>query len=345
MSDNTDKDKSIALAAGEVIAFLDIFDYPPTAMEIWRFLGVKTGLSELVPLLLTACRHSFSGGAMEGLGVVNFTGDDTLGVSTSSKFPLDEGRNLGGFFFLPGREELVAKRSEFFHLAEKKFKIAKRAAWFLHFIPSVKMVALCNNFYYRPESDIDFFIISSAKRLWLTRFFATIILDIFNLRARGKMTADKICLSFYLSEDNANLENVILKPDDPYFYYWLAFLEPIYGLECYRKFWEENSWLKSVFPNLGLKNPVLRRRLGDDLFSALIKNTGGFCFRGALGDLLERIAKKIQWRRLSPEIKAKAARRDEGVILNEAMLKFHENDRRAEFREQLRIKKEELKIE
>jgi hypothetical protein len=333
------------------LIFLDIFDYPPTAMELWRFLPMPAELGEISPLLP---KEGFGGGY--------------------------------GFYFLSGHEALVEKRREFFYLSEKKFKIAKRAAWLLRFIPSVKMIALCNNFYYRPESDIDFFIIAAPGRLWLTRFFATIILDLFCLRARGKKTADRICLSFYLSEDNLNLENIALKNgggaivpegcgthcasredsqigchrpspssgnwnlalwhpqevrndkeiDDPYLSYWLAFLELIYGQECYNKFWQANSWLKNIFPNIQPRQPVSRRRIEDNFLSLGIKKIKSIWFYGALGDAMEKITKKIQWHKLSPKIKEMAASGGTQVIINDQMLKFHENDRREFFKEELR---------
>ncbi len=341
------------------LLFLDIFDYPLTAMEIWRFLPVKAELGELLQVL--GEKSPLERGAEPGeAGCVTMGNTSSLFFSPNLNTPrpargcppLSRGE-LNGFYFLAGREGLIEKRREFFYLSEKKFKIAKRAAWLLHFIPTVKMVAICNNFYYRPESDIDFFIITAPKRLWLTRFCATIILDLFRLRARGQKTADRVCLSFYLSEDNLNLEEIALKPAkycgptdlaDPYFCYWLGFLEPIYGLECYERLWVANSWIKNFFPNILPKQPVKIRCVADNAFSGTIKRIRTFFLSGVLGDWLEKSAQTIQWWKINPQIKAMAATGDTRVVINDKMLKFHENDRRREFREQLRIKKEELRI-
>ena len=317
------------------LIFLDIFDYPPTAMELWRFLPVQAELGEVINIpssfvIPTEARLARSGGIP-----LRDPSPSRLGMTTKN-----------GCHFLPGREELVNKRREFFYLSEKKFKIARRAAWLLHFIPSIGMIAVCNNFYYRPQSDIDFFIIAQKGRLWLTRFFATMLLDLFNLRARGKKTADRICLSFYLSEDNLNLENIALKPEDPYLSYWLAFLEPIYGQECYNKFWEANGWLKNIFPNILPKQPVARRCLDGvkNLTHPVRAARPPLPRRGIfLGDWLEKIAKKIQWQKLSPRVKEMAAAGDTRVVINEQMLKFHENDRREFYREELRVKREKIK--
>jgi hypothetical protein len=355
------------------LLFLDIFDYPPTALEIWRFLPMPAELGEVIEKVPS--REGWTA-ASAGRGVLSMGEQSMINKQLAVTHPASQGSaplsrgESNGFYFLPGREELIEKRREFDYLSEKKFKIARHAARLLHFIPSIKMIAVCNNFYYRPESDIDFFIIARNGRLWLTRFFATIILDLFRLRARGKKTADKICLSFYLSEADMDLKKIALleeldpsrgasafakasadkqndkKIDDPYLAYWLAFLEPIYGQRCYNKFWEANSWIKNIFPNVLPKEPVSRRMVG---YVSGLKTVTHPVASGTrhpsregnnfFGDWLEKAVKKIQWRKLSFRVKKMAALGDTRVVISEQMLKFHENDRREEFREQLKNKK------
>jgi hypothetical protein len=328
----------------KTLIFLDNIDYPPTAMEIWRFLGVRAELGEVISFLSQECHPRESGDPVLEPRALDsrLRGNDT------------------GFYFLPGRDELVEKRREFDFLSEKKFKIAKRAARILRFIPSVKMVAVCNNFYYSEQSDIDFLIITAAHRLWLTRFFATLLLDFSRLRARGRKTADKICLSFYISDDHLDLEDITLpeepdsssrslgtpwpdrqddksSKDDPCLATWLAFMEPIYGLDIYEKFWQANNradgWFKKIFPSAEAKRPVPNRLVNDSLFSMVIKNIGRLFFSY---DWLENLVAKIQRWKLSPEVKELAAQDNSNVVLDERMLKFHENDDRENFREKIK---------
>jgi hypothetical protein len=334
------------------LILLDIFDYPPTAMELWRFLGVPAELGEVAPLL---SKEGFGGGSGSCHAAVSRQGTAV---------------GAGAFLSQSAGRDCDMARAEFVYLSEKKFKIAKRAAKILKFIPSIKMIALCNNFYYSEHSDVDFLIITSAKRLWLSRFFATVILDFFHLRARGKKTADKICLSFYISENNLNLEDVALKPEkttpqnhpqtppwkgggyfgkewwgvagDPCLACWLAFMEPIYGYDIYKKFWQANnlpdSWFKKIFPNAELRQPSASRRVRDNILSVTIKKAGGFLFLGKLGDFLEKNVEKIQRLKLSPHVKELAAENNTNVVLDERMLKFHEEDDRENFRNKLRVK-------
>ena len=320
-----EKNDDLRRAVREVLCFLDIFDYPPTALELWRLLGVKAELVELLKIL------PLYKGELEGV-------DRCFGQDPTQP-PFVKGRSQNsGFYFLPGREELIAKRSEFFHLAEKKYRIARRAADILKFVPGIKMVAVCNNFYYKPESDIDFFIIVKKGRLWLTRFLATAALHFFRLRRHGSKIADRICLSFYITDDNLNLEEITLKPDDPYFNYWLAFLQPIYGLDAYRRFWEANFWLKermpNVFPNITNRTKIVE----DSWLSVFLKRFDFWWFDSFFGGKLEELAKKIQFSRMSKKPSGS------GVVISDKILKFHENDRRSEFREKLKEKKEKINV-
>jgi hypothetical protein len=289
------KNDDLKNAVHEVLVFLDIFDYPPTAMEVWRLSGFKTDLQSVM---------------------------DCLSADKVGK------RN--GFYFLPDREELVTKRSSFFHLAERKYRIARRAADILKFVPGIKMVAVCNNFYYKEGSDVDFFVITAKDRLYLARFLVTAVLHIFGLRRHGVKVADRICLSFYVAEDNLNLESLTLKPCDPYFYHWLAFLQPIYGRSSYRDFWSANAWLKAYMPNAWPNDINAVKAVEDSPLSSAFKRFLSWFLGGRFGDALEAIMKKLQMRRMSKRPSGP------GVVVGDRVLKFHENDRRAEFRERLK---------
>lgn len=307
-------DDNLKKAVYEVLAFLDIFDYSPTALELWRLLGVKAELAEVVKSL-PLCK-----GEIEGVAI----------KPDPSLPPLVKGRCFDGFYFLPGREELIAKRREFFHLSERKFKIARRAANILKLIPGIKMVAVCNNFYYKPESDIDFFIVIKSGRMWLTRALITAALHFFRLRRHGNKIADRVCLSFYITDDSLNLESIALKPEDPYFYYWLAFLEPIYGLDIYLKFWEANAWLKNHLPNVFPTVTNQARVVEDSWLSIFFKRLKFWWFDSWLGARAESLAKRLQFARMSQKPSGS------GVIISDQILKFHENDRREFFREKLK---------
>ncbi len=344
------------------LIFLDIFDYPPTTMEIWRFLGVEAELHSVV-ISNEAAKSEKSIKEDYNNLMKNQIATDKVVARRIEADSLLRSATLGmteknGFYFLNNGEKLIEKRRDFFKLSEKKFKVAQKAARILRFVPGVKMAAICNNFYYTKDSDIDFFIIIEKNRMWLARALATIALHIFRLRRHGKKIADRICLSFYITEDNLNLESLTLKKsddksvDDPYFCYWLGFLQPIYDIGgIYEKFWQVNFWIKNFFPNIFPNETNETKKIKDNFFSVFWKKINSVWFGGFVGNFLERVARKIQLSKMSNrrsplrETGGETTHPREGnvgVVISDNILKFHENDRREYFREQLKIKSARL---
>ncbi|MDD4332494.1 MAG: NUDIX domain-containing protein [Patescibacteria group bacterium] len=298
------ENKNLQEAIVRAIAFFDLFNYPLTPLEIWKFIDVKCELGEVL---------------------------DIFEAAKSVPKPSEGFGTLNGFYFLPGREKIVETRIKQYNLANEKYKIAEQVAKKLKYINGIKMVAVCNNFYYRPESDIDLFIITSAKRLWLTRFLVTITVWLMGKWRHGGKIANRICLSFYASEEEMNLEKLALTPD-PYFYYWLAILMPIYGEEYYQKFWQANEWLKKFLPNSTLFITNNHRLVKDNNFSLVFKKIKNFWWQGRIGNFLEALFKKIQEKKMQKNISSVAKFNDSRVVISDTILKFHEKDRREEYR-------------
>ena len=149
------------------------------------------------------------------------------------------------------------------------------------------------------------------------------ICQLFGLRPTEKNIKDKICLTFFISEDNLDLKNIALDKNDIYFYYWLATIFPIYNKDkIYEKFRSANSWIKKHLPNF---QPIILDKKQRITFMSSLSFLYNF-------DFLERLAKKIQLKILSPKLRA-MANRDTRVIINDKMLKFHSNDRREHYRD------------
>ncbi len=116
----------------------DLFDYPLTDKELYRYLVV-------------ACpEYTDFDRALAGL----------------------MGRHLArteNLITLPGREHLVEVRRQRQLAVEQGWVQAGRYARWLAFVPFVRMVAVCGSQAAgnaSPDSDVDFFLVTAPRRLW-----------------------------------------------------------------------------------------------------------------------------------------------------------------------------------
>lgn len=287
----------------KTLAFFDIFDYPLTLVEVYKWLYQPIGEYSLYDI-----SQELQGGALSSL------------VSSAD-----------GFYFLSGRQAIIKTRLRRYQMAEKKYQIALRAATFLRWIAFVRMIAVCNNVGYNngsKDSDIDFFIIVKQGRLWWSRLAITLVTTLLGIRRHGIKVVDRVCLSFYTADNHLNLSDISLKPIDPYLVYWLATLAPIYNRDTYDQFMESNYWLKDYLPNYHFNYLNNRRSVKDVPYVEFFRNLDKFILQGRLGDYLEKISQLIERKRLKSFFGASANRSNTNVVMSDSMLKLHKTDRR-----------------
>lgn len=305
------KDKEqIKKAIVEAIVFFDLFGVSLTAWEIWQSLRIRISFSELLDVL----ENDLPGN-------------------------INKENNL---YFLNARQGLIDNRREQFDLIEKKSRIARKASRILRLVNGIRMVAVCNNFYYKKDSDVDVFIIVRDGRIWTSRLLATLLIHLSGLRRYGKNIKDRICLSFYMSDKDLDFKRISLDGGDPYMEYWLKYLRPIYNDDIYKKLIKDNYHLRERFPNIIKQNPTTRELTTDDIFSKIIKKLNSLWFDSFMGDIIEKILKNIQLRKMSGNTESLAHIGDGRVIISDQVLKFHENDRRQEIKDSLNKKLQEL---
>lgn len=321
----------------KVIAFFDLFDFPLTVLELRCYGSFKAEVDD----------YDAAAEALKDQGRLDFK---------------------HGFYFLPGRQETVVTRSQRYNYAERKFRRALRAARLFKFIPWIRLVAVGNLIgadNLKDESDIDLFIITEPKRIWLTRFFCAGLAEILRWRPKPGAAKDGICLSFFLSEEKLDLSGLMLNGEtdrkgdveadllmrlaslnnrarrhgrepagpegktgaDIYFIYWLAGLTPLYDAEgAYEMLASANAWLKDHMPNWQPIIPARRRQAGAG-FSRFYRDVADMLSGG-----LEPTVKKWQLKRM-PEYLARPLNKDTRVIANDHIIKLHANDRREEYRD------------
>lgn len=295
----------LSRAIVSTIAYFDIFDYPLTLVEIYKWLYQKESIIA-----------------------------DISGALASGK--LDEViENKNGFYFLKGRQDIIATRLSRYVIAEGKFEIALRAARWLRYLPFIRLVAVCNNLGYNnseARSDIDFFIVTYRGRIWWVRLLVTALLTLLGLRHHGRKITNRICLSFYIASDQLNLIDVALKPTDIYLTYWLATLAPIYDPKnIYPNFFRANLWVKTYLPNFYPTYLTAQRIVKDNFWAKFSKSFDELVFSGLIGDWLEKLSRLIQIKKIRKYLGDLAEKPNFQVVLSSSMLKFHKTDRRGYF--------------
>src|SRR3989338_6503882 len=304
MNDNPKSFTALETAILKTLVYFDIFDYPLTLVEIHKWLYRPP----------SACSIWTVSQAL--------LGENLKGLAESNN----------GFYFLGGRREIIASRLDRCRPAEKKFRIARKAAWWLRRLPFLKVVAVCNNAGYNnaaPSSDIDFFIIIRQGWLYLMCLLVTLAVSLLGRRRHGKKIADRVCLSFYIADRHLNLADIALKPEDIYLVYWFATLAPIYDQGAYQEFLAANAWLKDYLPNFYPAALTGRRKIEDDFLIKFGRNFKEKILAGIFGDGLERLAKLLQLNKMKKH--PSFAGNDFKVVISDSRLKFHENDRRREY--------------
>lgn len=254
---------------------------------------------------------------------------------SSDSFPLEK---KDGFYFLRGRKEIVDIRGNRVWYVEKKMALARRAARLIRYVPGVKAMFVCNQMQVgvTKKSDIDVLIIIEHGFLYITRLLITVLLGVFRLRRHGKKITDRICLSFYVTNEALDFSGLRIESEDVYFAHWLSTLLPVYDGENYlKKIIEKNSWVQEFLPG-AFETPAFLGgwRVEDTSFSLFFKKFGEKILHTGFGSKMEMWAKKFQTKHMQKNTGSVQHQKDNRVVVSDSILKFHENDRRGIFREE-----------
>jgi len=306
------------------IVYYDILDYPLTGFEVFKYL--------INPLYVIAQIGDVRNLQLEPLAEVSLL-DVLESLNSDSLRKFIEEKN--GFYFLEGKSYLVEQRIERQKIAAPRWKKVHKIIKFLQVIPFIKMIAICNSLAIdnsKKEADIDFFIVIQKKRIWLTRLLITFLVWIKGEWRHKEKIANKICLSFYITDEALNLESIAIKPYDIYLVNWIAQLKPVYYEDqIYRDFLLKNSWVKSCLMNFGKIFNYHHPEFKKNKFLMSVKNFSEKILKGFLGNLVEKLLRSFQKSIISH--KTIQHEISTAVIVSDQMLKFHENDKREFFQE------------
>jgi len=224
---------------------------------------------------------------------------------------IKEEKGLIYFFDREGLSGIYAARKLF---SARKWARARRWARIFAAFPGVELVGIGNTLAYdnaRDGSDIDFFIVTAPGMIWRTRFFCAALAAIFDLRPKENDERDKLCLSFFVTDEALAMSQLSIGADDIYMHYWTRLMRPLYG----------NAGVDELFC---AANPGAQPR-------EKIRSTGMLrALFAPLALLPGRFMADWQQRHFPPVLRAAEARHDGSVVVSETVLKFHVSDRRRE---------------
>lgn len=231
-------------------------------------------------------------------------------------------------------EKQHQKFIEYFHIKKEPWEYeksllekTKKYITPLAFIPWILFVGIGNSLSMNAchkDSDIDLFIITEKKRLWLVRFLSTLYFFIIWQRKTKNQHSGKFCLSFFITEEAINFEKIALE-DDMYLYFRILYMKPIIDINhTYERFVDENKkWC-----DFSHFEKILEANKNSIFIKKRRKNKNS-----KIGNICEKILKKI----LLPKTEKSFHDlwKPFGVIINDTMLKFHDTDKRKEIRKNL----------
>lgn len=285
----------------QTLAYFNIFNYPLTVAELFRYLWkppANVALSQLQEVLST----------MKQVEMYN------------------------GFVYLTDSQQITAARTKAYLESERKYKKRLPYIKLLTYVPNVQAIFIVNSLAYqnvREQSDIDLLIVSKPGKIWSTRFFTTTIAKLLGIRPRPNFTKDTLCLSFYLDGKSLDMSKLMGNRNDVYEVYWIKHLFPLYDPEnTINQLQNANRWVKDYLPNAKSNHLHPLRTIHHSWLHSVIHIVLGIFS-------VESFWKKIQLAILPNKLKQLSGPVESSVVvLSDTLLKFHTHDPKPEWSKQ-----------
>ncbi|HEX6333559.1 MAG TPA: hypothetical protein VFZ78_04975 [Flavisolibacter sp.] len=242
------------------LAYFDLFDYPLTQTEIYRFLQEQCGY--------------------------NRCGDEL-------QFLVNQGLvyKYDSFYSLRKDFTLIIRRRDGNARAKQLLRTAEKVGRLLYHFPFVRGIAVSGSLSKNCASegaDIDLFLITAKDRLWIARTLLHILKKIsFLFNRQGYL-----CMNYFVDESGLCIEekNIYTATE-------IVTLIPLQGIDAFREFYLQNKWTTSYLPNHSLKVSYFKRK-NDSLLKRLLEFLLNHTAGNLVNEWLMRITKK-RWNRKS----------------------------------------------
>lgn len=277
----------------KTLIYYDIFNFPLKAWEIHKWLiGKSVSLQQVEKAL------------------------QKLGNGTSIKYK-------GDYWFLAGRKGLIKQRLEKDKISKQHLQTATYISLIFKLIPWIKMIGISGSLSMMGSSkqdDIDLFVITSDRRIWISRLLLIALTTLTGLRRRRRekilSAHGKLCINLILEESN-----LAQKKKNIYVAHEVLQMKVLWQRdEVYSRFLHTNDWAFKYLPNWKsgikqIKNLKFKMQSYNSKSRAPLLEANGF----SIFDWLEELAKRFQLKIMgSPD---KSERIENGALY------FHPEDK------------------
>lgn len=202
------------------LAYADVFHYPLSFSEIFRYLISEKKFPENI-LKKTLC-------------------------AIPNVFEKD------GLYCFSDRTMLTKVRQVRDKASKEKMKKAKRVTKLISLLPTISLIGISGAVAMgnaTADDDIDFFIITKTNTLWFTRFFIRMLLTLVgSARTRNNACVrDKVCLNMMLDESALSFPKA---RQSLYVAHEIVQMKPIFVRNnMYQLFLASNRWVKQYMPH------------------------------------------------------------------------------------------------
>ena len=227
------------------LLYFDVFSYPLLKEELFIYCGMQTGQE-----------HAF------GEAVSYLTRQGLV-------------HEHEGYFMTGTRTDAVARRIRGNNRAASRMRTARRYARLISWFPFVRGVFLSGSIskgYMNKTDDIDYFIVTEPKRLWIARTLLTLYKKLFLLNSYRNF-----CINYFV--DSKHLE---VKDRNRFTATETVFLLPVFGSAYYNTMLQTNGWVSRYYPVFRQNGDICRDT------SPLLKRWLEALINRCCGDRLER---------------------------------------------------------
>ena len=218
------------------LAYSDIFDYPLTEEEIYRWLVETTDWE------INGNQNNSKATKVSPTDLKN-----NLSLLIKNK----QIESLGDYYFLSARKHIIQVRLSHLKPSQEKHAIAQKAGKILAKIGWIQMVGITGSLAMnncQKNDDVDLLIVTQNNRLWLVRPLATLLLLLSGLKVRRfgeERVKNKLCLNIFMEEGN-----LLVDKHNLFTAHEIAQIVPIYqNGNSYSKLINSNQWVNRFLVN------------------------------------------------------------------------------------------------